>query len=110
MFGRRLEIPELQASGARKAAAERAAINAPMQGTAADLIKMAMIAVQDWLQEENLESKLILQVHDELILEVPDKEVEVVKKRLPEIMSSVAELHVPLIAEVGVGENWEAAH
>lgn len=110
VFGRRLEIPELQASGARKAAAERAAINAPMQGTAADLIKMAMIAVQDWLQKENLESKLILQVHDELILEVPDKEVEVVKKRLPEIMSSVAELHVPLIAEVGVGENWEAAH
>ncbi len=110
VFGRRLEIPELQASGPRKAAAERAAINAPMQGTAADLIKMAMIAVQHWIEEKELKSKLILQVHDELILEVPEGEVELVKKRLPEIMASVAQLHVPLIAEVGVGDNWEAAH
>ncbi len=110
VFGRRLTIPELRASGARKAAAERAAINAPMQGTAADLIKMSMIAVQNWLEREKLASKLILQVHDELILEVPEEEVAVVLEQLPKIMDSVAVLDVPLIAEVGVGDNWEAAH
>jgi DNA polymerase-1 len=94
----------------RRAGAERAAINAPMQGTAADLIKLAMIAVANWIKDENLHSKLIMQVHDELVLEVPDSEVELVKTRLPQLMQQVAKLDVPLLAEVGVGKNWEAAH
>ncbi len=110
LFGRKLELPDLKVPGARRNAAERQAINAPMQGTAADLIKMAMIAVQDWLDKENLRSKLILQVHDELIIEAPDDEAELVMRKLPEIMSSVATLHVPLVAEVGEGDSWEAAH
>ena len=109
-FGRRLWLPEIHAGGARRAAAERAAINAPMQGTAADLIKLSMIAVQKWIEEKGLKSKLILQIHDELIMEVPEAEVDLVKENLPKIMDSVTELHVPLIAEVGVGDNWEAAH
>ena len=109
-FGRRLWLPEIHAGGARRAAAERAAINAPMQGTAADLIKLSMIAVQKWIEEKGLKSKLILQIHDELIMEVPEDEVDLVKENLPKIMDSVTELHVPLIAEVGVGDNWEAAH
>ena len=109
-FGRRLWLPEIHAGGSRRAAAERAAINAPMQGTAADLIKLSMIAVQKWIEEKGLKSKLILQIHDELIMEVPEDEVDLVKENLPKIMDSVTELHVPLIAEVGVGDNWEAAH
>lgn len=110
-FGRRLWLPDIQSSRAPvRNAAERAAINAPMQGTAADLIKLAMVAVQNWLESEKLESRMILQVHDELILEVPEDEVEVVKKRLPELMAGVAKLSVPLIAEVGAADNWEAAH
>lgn len=111
VFGRRLYLPEIKLSNpARRAGAERAAINAPMQGTAADLIKLAMIATQDWLQGEGLGSKLIMQVHDELVLEVPDAELELVKRRLPEIMAGVAKLKVPLLAEVGAGESWESAH
>jgi DNA polymerase-1 len=110
VFGRKLFLPDILARGPRRAAAERAAINAPMQGTAADLIKLAMIAVQKWLEDEKLASRLILQVHDELILEVPEAEVELVKGKLPELMQSVAELDIPLIAEVGVGDSWEAAH
>jgi DNA polymerase-1 len=94
----------------QRAGAERAAINAPMQGTAADLIKLAMIAVQDWLISENLQSKLIMQVHDELVLEVPDSELETIKTNLPKLMQNVAQLSVPLLAEVGVGSNWEGAH
>ena len=109
-FGRRLWLPEIHAGGSRRAAAERAAINAPMQGTAADLIKLSMIAVQKWIEEKGLKSKLILQIHDELIMEVPEDEVDLVKENLPKIMDSVTELPVPLIAEVGVGDNWEAAH
>jgi DNA polymerase I len=81
-----------------------------MQGTAADLIKLAMIAVANWLKDEKLQSKLIMQVHDELVLEVPDKELELVKKTLPDLMQNVAKLSVPLLAEVGVGSNWESAH
>ena len=110
-FGRRLWIPEIASS--RKpvqAAAERAAINAPMQGTAADLIKKAMIAVDDWLRSEGLRTKLILQVHDELILEAPADEAELVKARVPELMAGVASLSVPLVAEVGMGDSWGAAH
>jgi DNA polymerase-1 len=111
VFGRRLWLPELK-SGApvRRQAAERAAINAPMQGTAADLIKLAMIAVQKWLDEAKLRALLIMQVHDELVLEVPDVEVASVKDRLVELMQSVHRLDVPLIVQVGVGENWDEAH
>jgi DNA polymerase-1 len=115
-FGRRLWVPEINSANVqRRNGAERAAINAPMQGTAADLIKLAMIAVDKWLQDEklngqNLKSKLIMQVHDELVLEVPDNELELVKQRLPELMQNVAKLDVPLLAEVGVGSNWESAH
>lgn len=110
-FGRRLWVPEINsANGMRRAGAERAAINAPMQGTAADLIKLAMIAVDKWIKAEKLSSKLIMQVHDELVLEVPDSELELVKASLPVLMQNVAKLSVPLLAEVGVGSNWESAH
>jgi DNA polymerase-1 len=94
----------------RRQAAERAAINAPMQGTAADLIKLAMIAVQNWLDESGAKAKLIMQVHDELVLEVPDTEIETTQAKLRELMESVAKLDVPLVADVGVGENWDQAH
>lgn len=110
-FGRRLWVPEINSpNGMRRAGAERAAINAPMQGTAADLIKLAMIAVDKWLKEENLQTKLIMQVHDELVLEVPDAELELIKTTLPQLMQNVAKLDVPLLTEVGVGNNWENAH
>lgn len=110
-FGRRLWVPEINSpNGTRRAGAERAAINAPMQGTAADLIKLAMIAVQNWIVSEHLQTKLIMQVHDELVLEVPDGELELVKAKLPELMQNVAKLDVPLLAEVGVSGNWEGAH
>ena len=111
VFGRRLWLPELK-SGApvRRQAAERAAINAPMQGTAADLIKLAMIAVQGWLDTSAMHTKLIMQVHDELVLEVPDAELATVKLQVRELMQSVARLEVPLIADVGVGRNWDEAH
>ena len=111
LFGRRLYLPELTGGApARRQGAERAAINAPMQGTAADLIKLAMIAVQGWLDTSGLKSKLIMQVHDELVLEVPEAELEAVRADLPEKMCGVAALQVPLKAEVGVGPNWEEAH
>ncbi|MGE5472290.1 MAG: DNA polymerase I [Bacteroidota bacterium] len=110
-FGRRLWFPEIRSSnGNRRQGAERAAINAPMQGTAADLIKLAMIAVQNWLEKSGQKSKLVLQVHDELLLEVPDDELVEVRTHLPRLMGQVAELKVPLVVEVGVGPNWEAAH
>ncbi|HLO64156.1 MAG TPA: DNA polymerase I [Azonexus sp.] len=110
-FGRRLWFPEIRSSQAmRRQGAERAAINAPMQGTAADLIKLAMVAVQDWLEKSGMASKLVLQVHDELLLEVPDNELMDVRTHLPRLMGQVAELKVPLVVEVGVGPNWEAAH
>ncbi|MDF0605754.1 DNA polymerase I [Neisseriaceae bacterium TC5R-5] len=111
VFGRRLYLPDIrQSNAAKRAGAERAAINAPMQGTAADLIKLAMIAVQNWLQQQQLGSKLIMQVHDELVLEAPAAEVALVQQQLPQIMAGVAELKVPLLAEVGTGPSWEAAH
>jgi DNA polymerase-1 len=111
VFGRRLWLPEINSpNGPRRSGAERAAINAPMQGTAADLIKLAMIAVSKWIDDERLGTRLILQVHDELVLEVPDDEVERVRTHVPELMSGVAELKVPLLAEVGVGANWDEAH
>jgi DNA polymerase-1 len=111
VFGRRLWLPEINSpNGPRRQGAERAAINAPMQGTAADLIKLAMIAVQGWLEEDGLATRMIMQVHDELVLEVPEAELELVKVRLPALMAGVAELKVPLLAEVGVGRNWDEAH
>ncbi len=111
VFGRRLWLPEINSpNGPRRQGAERAAINAPMQGTAADLIKLAMIAVQAWLEAEKLQTKMIMQVHDELVLEVPETELALVREKLPELMRKVAELKVPLIAEVGVGKNWDEAH
>lgn len=111
VFGRRLWLPEIRSSnGNRRQAAERAAINAPMQGTAADLIKLAMIAVQGWLEQTARQSKLVLQVHDELVLEVPDGELMEIRTHLPRLMTQEAQLKVPLVVEVGVGPNWEAAH
>ncbi len=111
VFGRRLWLPEIRGANAqRRAGSERAAINAPMQGTAADLIKLSMIAVQGWLDTARLAAKLVMQVHDELVLEVPEAEVERVKAELPPLMSGVADLRVPLVVDVGVGRNWDEAH
>ncbi len=111
LFGRRLWLPELRHGAmGRRQGAERAAINAPLQGTAADLIKRAMIAVARWIEEQQLSSLMILQVHDELVLEVPDEERERVVKALPALMSGVATLSVPLLVDVGVGPHWDAAH
>ena len=111
VLGRRLWLPEINsANGMRRQAAERAAINAPMQGTAADIIKLAMIEVHDWLRRHDLCSKLIMQVHDELVLEVPENEIETIKRELPLLMGNVAQLQVPLLVEVGIGPNWEQAH
>ena len=113
LFGRRLYLPDIRNKNANaRAGAERAAINAPMQGTASDLIKRAMIDVSRWLVSDDLKSNLIMQVHDELVLEVPEAELDLVKEKLPQIMAKVDEgmLKVPLVAEVGVGMNWEEAH
>ncbi len=111
VFGRRLWLPEINSSNVMKRqGAERAAINAPMQGTAADLIKLAMVAVQKWLETEKLQTRLIMQVHDELVLEVPMNELVRVKKTLPGLMCNVASLTVPLLVEVGQGKNWDEAH
>lgn len=110
VFGRRLWFSEIKgAKGPRRANAERQAINAPMQGTAADLIKMAMVAVQKFIDDKALKSRMIMQVHDELVLEVPKAEKDLMRQALPELMSNVAELSVPLIAEVAVGDNWRDA-
>ena len=111
VFGRRLYLPEIRGgNGPRRSGAERQAINAPMQGTAADLIKLAMIAVQDALDRQRLASRMIMQVHDELVLEVPEAELEWARAEVPRLMAGVASLSVPLLAEVGVGMNWEEAH
>ncbi len=109
LFGRRIYLPDIKAGGGpRRSAAERQAINAPMQGTAADLIKLAMIAVDAALQGRG--ASMILQVHDELVFQVPEAELPWVKEALPPLMAGVAELAVPLVAEVGVGPNWDKAH
>jgi DNA polymerase-1 len=110
VFGRRLWLPEIKVSGPRRQGAERAAINAPMQGTAADLIKLAMVAVQDWLEREKLKTRMLLQVHDELVFEAAPDELEHLKSSLPGLMGSIAQLKVPLIVSIGVGDNWEEAH
>ena len=111
VFGRRLYLPEINSpNGPRRAGAERAAINAPMQGTAADLIKLSMVAVQKALDAQPRGIKVIMQVHDELVFEVPESEVEWVRTEVPRLMAEVAQLKVPLLAEVGVGPNWDKAH
>lgn len=111
LFGRRLYLPEITSKNpARRQGAERAAINAPMQGTAADLVKLAMIAVQGWLDAEGLSTRMILQVHDELVLEIPEAELARVQAALPGLMCGVAQLAVPLKIEMGIGPNWDAAH
>ena len=111
VFGRRLWLPEIKGSnGPRRQGAERAAINAPMQGTAADLIKLAMIAVENWLEKERLKTKMLLQVHDELVFDVPFDELELVQAKLPDLMCHVADLKVPLVVSIGIGDNWEEAH
>ncbi len=111
VFGRRLYLPEINSpNGPRRAGAERAAINAPMQGTAADLIKMSMVAVQKTIDEQQRQTKVIMQVHDELVFEVPESEVAWVRTEVPRLMADVAQLKVPLLAEVGVGPNWDKAH
>ena len=111
VFGRRLVLPDIQnAKGAKLSALERQAVNAPMQGTAADLIKLSMVAVQKALDEQQRGTKMIMQVHDELVFEVPEAEVDWIKVEIPRLMAGVAELKVPLLAEVGVGPNWDKAH
>ena len=111
VLGRRLWLPEINHSnGNRRQGAERAAINAPMQGTAADIIKLAMIAVTRWLRTEKLRSKLIMQVHDELVLEVPEEEISLLREYLPKYMGGVLTLDVPLLVEIGIGSNWDQAH
>ena len=111
VFGRRLYLPEINSpNGPRRSGAERAAINAPMQGTAADLIKLSMVKVQQVLDAEHRRTKMIMQVHDELVFEVPEAEVAWLKSEIPRLMAGVAHLKVPLLAEVGVGKNWDQAH
>ena len=111
LFGRRLYLPEINArNGMRRQGAERTAINAPMQGTAADIIKKAMIQVDQWLQESSIDALVIMQVHDELVLEVAEDQVEALAEGIAEQMSSAAELSVPLLVEAGTGDNWDEAH
>jgi DNA polymerase I (EC 2.7.7.7) len=111
LLGRRLYLPEINSpNGMRRQAAERTAINAPMQGTAADIIKRAMIDVDAWLSASKYDAKMIMQVHDELVLEVAETQVDDVSTKLCEIMSNAVELSVPLLVEAGIGDNWDEAH
>ena len=111
IFGRRLYLPEIRASNyQRRQAAERTAINAPMQGTAADIIKRAMVSVADWLAEADLDTRMTMQVHDELVLEVPENRLDEVSAKVTELMSGAAELSIPLVVEAGAGDNWDEAH
>ena len=111
LFGRRLYLPEINArNGQRRQAAERTAINAPMQGTAADIIKRAMISVDAWLQSESVQALMIMQVHDELVFEVAEQEVDALEAGVRQLMEGAAQLDVPLVLDVGVGDNWDQAH
>jgi len=104
-------VPEIRASnGQRRQAAERTAINAPMQGTAADIIKKAMIAVHQWIFESNLDIKMIMQVHDELVFEIKENVIETARENIRPLMENAVKLKVPLLVEIGVGTNWDAAH
>jgi DNA polymerase-1 len=112
LFGRRLYLPDIKArNGARRKAAERAAINAPMQGTAADIIKRAMINVANWLATQSSDDiKMIMQVHDELVFEINQTKVDEFSDKICQLMSEAAELDVPLVVEADFGDNWEQAH
>lgn len=111
LMGRRLYLPDIKSRNmGRQKAAERAAINAPMQGTAADIIKSAMITIQEWINQEQPPVKLIMQVHDELVFEVADDYVEQASEKINDLMSKAAELSVPLVVDIGVGDNWDEAH
>jgi DNA polymerase-1 len=111
LFGRRLYLPDIKASNMqRRQAAERAAINAPMQGTAADIIKRAMISVDAWLQDQRPNARLVMQVHDELVFEVAESEREAVQAEVGRLMSGAAELDVPLVVDTGYGPDWDTAH
>lgn len=111
IYGRRLYVPDIRAQNfQRRTAAERAAINAPMQGSAADIMKMAMIAIDEWIRKENLDVKMLLQVHDELIFEIADNDVEKAKTTILDLMQNVTQLMVPIIVHVGIGQNWDEAH
>jgi DNA polymerase-1 len=111
VFGRRLYLPEINArNGQRRAAAERTAINAPMQGTASDIIKRAMLVVDDWIQRAKPSLRMIMQVHDELVFEVEDAFVSQAREKIVHIMQKAAALRVPLLVDVGVGDNWDEAH
>ncbi len=111
LFGRRITLPDIRGgNGPRRSAAERQAINAPMQGTAADLIKLAMLAVQQAIDGEQRATRMVMQVHDELVFEVPEDEVDWLREAVPRLMAGVGALSVPLLAEVGFGRNWEEAH
>jgi DNA polymerase-1 len=106
-----LYLPEINSpNGPRRGGAERAAINAPMQGTAADLIKLSMVKIQQVLDAEQRGIRMIMQVHDELVFEVPESQVDWLKTEVPRLMAEVAQLKVPLLAEVGIGANWDQAH
>jgi DNA polymerase-1 len=111
LFGRRLYLNDINARNqGLRAGAERAAINAPMQGTAADIIKRAMVKVDDWLQDHGDQAKMILQVHDELVFETESSFLDTLRLKVVELMSSAAELRVPLVVDAGVGDNWDEAH
>ena len=111
VFGRRLYLPEINArNAARRQYAERTAINAPMQGTAADIIKRAMIDIQACLNKDYPDIKLIMQVHDELVFEIPENEVHLLEPEIRNIMTHAAELSVPLLVDIGTGNNWDSAH
>jgi DNA polymerase-1 len=111
LFGRRLYLPEIDSrNAALRQYAERTAINAPMQGTAADIIKRAMLSVDEWLLRGEIDAKMIMQVHDELVFEINAQDVDVAVEKIKSLMSCAAELTVPLIVDVGVGNNWDEAH
>ena len=111
LFGRRLYLPDINDRNAqRRQYAERSAINAPMQGTAADIIKRAMISVQQWLDAGKVPARMIMQVHDELVFEVDEESIDEVRTRITEMMSGAAKLSVPLVVEAGTGSNWDEAH
>jgi DNA polymerase-1 len=111
LFGRRLYLPEINArNGMRRQAAERTAINAPMQGTAADIIKRAMIAVHDWIETDKPPVKMIMQVHDELVFEIEQSAIDETSQVINRLMSEAAELSLPLVVDSGIGNNWDEAH
>ncbi|QRN40608.1 MAG: DNA polymerase I [Neisseriaceae bacterium] len=111
IFGRKLYLNNINSNNARlRSSAERAAINAPMQGTASDLIKLAMINVQNWLDKEKLQTQMIMQVHDELVFEVPEQELKIIHTHIRRLMTSIVDLKVPLVVDIGEGDNWETAH